>query len=61
MSFLSVIMLSALVALFAASGGYLVWRILDRDELHTLRDKVGRLENRLRELENRGEGEPPKP
>ena len=58
---MGIIILAALVVLFAASGAYLVWQVLDREELHTLRDKVSRLESRLQELENRDEGMPPAP
>ena len=58
---MGILILAVLVPLFAASGAYLVWRVLDRDELQTLRDKISRLESRLQELESRDDREPPTP
>ena len=58
---MGILILAVLVPLFAASGAYLVWRVLDRDELQTLRDKISRLESRLQELESRDDRAPPTP
>ena len=58
---MGILILAVLVPLFAASGAYLVWRVLDQDELQTLRDKISRLESRLLELESRDDRAPPTP